>query len=70
MICKHNCEKLVDGDVQVIIEGQYIEMFALHWNQVGPQCVEDGRDSISDPNITPTLKMNFVDRLHLSIEYF
>jgi len=70
MICKHNCEKLVNGDVQVIIEGQYIEMFALHWNQVGPQCVEDERDSIPNPNITPTLKMSFVDRLHLSIEYF
>ena len=43
MICKHNCEKLVNSDIQVIIEGQYIEMFALHWNQVGPQCVEDER---------------------------
>ena len=27
------------------------------------------RDSVSNPNITPTLKMSFVDRLHLSIEY-
>ena len=43
-------------------------MFALHLNQLFyPSVLKMNSimsDSISNPNITPTLKMNFVDRLH------